>query len=543
MSGLPVIAERLRDAVIRLAGWRRYGLAILAGAIAVLALPPVHFVAALLPAFIVLVWLIDGGPEYATPRRALISAGLAGWCFGIGYFVAGLYWISFSFLVDARTFAWMIPFAVTGLAALLGIYFALVAVLTRLWAPAGPLRVLGFAGFWVGAEWVRGWALTGFPWNLIGTAWTFSDSMIQAAAFGGAYLLSLLTVAAASFPALLGDRNVPLRGRWVWSGAPLVLLAVAWGAGALRLASANTEAVENVRLRLVQPNIAQRDKWRRELLGRHLATLRTLSRRPGSGSAPTHVIWPETAVPFFLDGNRQGVAALAQAAPAGGALISGALRTSAGPRSAAARRRVWNSLAVVTADERIAGSYDKHHLVPFGEYVPLRSVFRIDKITAGRTDFSPGPGLRSIGLPGGPAFSPLICYEAIFPGRAVDGADRPGWLLNLTNDAWFGTSSGPYQHFASTRLRAVEEGLPLVRVANTGISGVVDPYGRIVVRSKLDQTAALDSELPDALSPTFYAAWGNLVPLSLVLIILAAAGAPTRIRRYQKWHRKSLFLL
>ena len=154
----------------------------------------------------------------------------------------------------------------------------------------------------------------------------------------------------------------------------------------------------------------------------------------------------------------------------------------------------------------------------------------MDKITAGRTDFSPGPGRRSIDLPGGPAFSPLICYEAIFPGRAVDGAERPGWLLNLTNDAWFGTSSGPYQHFASTRLRAVEEGLPLVRVANTGISGVVDPYGRIVVRSKLNQAVALDSGLPDALSPTFYAAWGNWVPLSLVLIVLAAAG----IRRYEK---------
>ena len=533
MSGLPDIAERLRDAVIRLAGWRRYGLAVLAGAAAVLALPPVHFVVALLPAIMVLVWLIDGGPEHATRRRTLISAGLAGWCFGIGYYLAGLYWISFSFLVDARTFAWMIPFAVTGLAALLGLYVALVAVLTRLWAPAGPLRVLGFAGFWVGAEWVRGWALTGFPWNLAGTAWTFSESVIQAAAFGGAYFLSLLTVAAASFPALLGDRNLPRRGRWVWSGAPLVLLAVVWGVGALRLASANTEAVENVRLRLVQPNIAQRDKWRPELLGRHLATLRTLSRQPGSGAPPTHVIWPETAVPFFLDGNRQGVQALARAAPADGALISGALRTSAGPGSAA-RRRVWNSLAVVTADERLAGSYDKHHLVPFGEYVPLRSVFRMDKITAGRTDFSPGPGRRSIGLPGGPAFSPLICYEAIFPGRVVDGADRPGWLLNLTNDAWFGASSGPYQHFASARLRAVEEGLPLVRVANTGISGVVDPYGRIVVRSKLNQAVALDSELPDALSPTLYAAWGNWVPLTLVLIILAAAKVRRRIRRYEK---------
>lgn len=529
MSGLSVIAERLRDAVVRLAGRRRYGLAVLAGAVAVLALPPVHFVAALLPAFIVLVWLIDGGPEHATRRRALISAGLAGWCFGIGYFVAGLYWISFSFLVDARTFAWMIPFAVIGLAALLGFYFALVAVLTRLWAPAGPLRVLGFAGFWAGAEWVRGWALTGFPWNLIGTAWTFSDSMIQAAAFGGTYLLSLLTVAAASFPALLGDRNVPLRGRWVWSGAPLVLLAVVWGAGAQRLASADTDAVENVRLRLVQPNIAQRDKWRPELLGRHFATLRTLSRQPAPGVRPTHVIWPETAVRFFLDGEAQGVAALARAAPAGGALISGALRTSTEQRGGVARRRLWNSLAVVTADERIAGSYDKHHLVPFGEYVPLRSVFRMDKITPGRIDFSPGPGQRNIGLPGGPAFSPLICYEAIFPGRVV-GADRPGWLLNLTNDAWFGASSGPYQHFASTRLRAVEEGLPLVRVANTGISGVVDPYGRIVVRSKLNQAVALDSRLPDALSPTFYAAWGNWVPLSLVLIVLAAAG----IRRYEK---------
>lgn len=250
---------------------------------------------------------------------------------------------------------------------------------------------------------------------------------------------------------------------------------------------------------------------------------------PASGAAlPTHVIWAETAATYFLAnkaGPRQAIAAVT---PKGGLTLTGAPRTTPKRESV---YKVWNSLHGIDEKASIVGTYDKSHLVPFGEYMPLRNVLGLDKLTAGATDFSAGQGPRTLRLKGLPPVSPLICYEVIFPGQVVDPKDRPQWLLNVTNDGWYGVSSGPYQHFAAARLRAVEEGLPLVRVANTGISGVIDGYGRVVAKLGLARKGILDSDLPRALGPTPYGRLGNWIVGLLVLMVAGAGFLMTTSRR------------
>jgi apolipoprotein N-acyltransferase len=274
--------------------------------------------------------------------------------------------------------------------------------------------------------------------------------------------------------------------------------------------------VDDVRLRLVQPNIPQALKWKQDLRYSHLLKLIELSRAEGQ-RPPTHVIWAETAVPYLLDRDPQARLAVAKAAPPGGLVITGAVRTSPeGERP----YQVWNSLMALDEDGVIRAVFDKFHLVPFGEYMPMKSFLPLKKITEGSTDFSPGPGPLTIDLKGLPPVGPLICYEVIFPHEVTDPGLRPAWLLNLTNDSWYGYSTGPFQHFAAARMRAVEEGLPLVRVANGGISGIVGPYGEVVASLALDTDGIVDGPLPKPLSnPTLYSKLGN-GPWAVTLIIL-----------------------
>jgi apolipoprotein N-acyltransferase len=307
----------------------------------------------------------------------------------------------------------------------------------------------------------------------------------------------------------------------------LLLPVLVWGGGSLRLAAApalGADVVDGVVLRLVQPSIDQASKWKTELRRAHVARQMRLSAAPGA-AAPSHLIWAETAVPFLLAREPELRARIAGIVPEGGLLLTGAPRAGA----AGADPRLWNSLHALDAEGEIVGTYDKAHLVPFGEYTPLRPLLGLAKLTAGSVDFSPGPGRVALALPGLPPFSPLICYEAIFPGRVVGSGARPQWLLNLTNDAWFGTSSGPYQHFASARTRAVEEGLPLVRVANNGISAVVDAYGRIVGRLGLNEIGTLDAALPrPAMGISLYAYLGDW---SALIVVLIAAFSALMLRR------------
>ena len=509
-------------------GWRRSALAAALGVLAAGALPPVHALPLLLVSFTGLVWLIDSS-------RSPWRAALAGWWFGFGHFVAGIYWIGAALLTDPSRFGWLVVPAVIGLAAGFALFPALAALFARLPALTIGGRALALAVAWTAAEWLRGTILTGFPMNLLGTVWAPSLGMIQGAALAGVYGLSFVTVLAAAAPAAWAAPCAgapPGRRRWLLPAAAFGLLAAVWLGGEARLALAPEQTPGDIRLRLVQANVEQTLKWQEGERAAAVARHVQLSHRPGFEAADL-VIWPEAAATFYVDESAPLRDFLSQAAPPGGYLLTGSPRRT---RSAGRTIAFWNSLHALTPAGAIAATYDKHHLVPFGEYLPLRVLVPLPVLTYGAHDHSAGPGPRTLELPGVPPFSPLICYEAIFPGDAVaDGAtagERPHWLLNITNDAWFGHTAGPYQHFQAARLRAVEEGLPLVRAANTGISAVVDSYGRVVGRLGLGEEGVLDAHLPPALAPPPPMARFGQWPLAILLVVatLVALGLGRRRR-------------
>ena len=512
--------QRLALWLASLRGWRRHLAAFVLGTIAVLSLSPfnmlpVNFTPVLLISFPGLVWLTDGNTSYR-------SAFALGWSFGFGFFLAGLYWIAAALFVDIAQFWWLVPFAVAGLPAGLAIFTGLALfashALCRACRLGGTGRVLSLVFCWCAAEWLRGHILTGFPWNLIGYAWSGAFpgalEMLQFASLVGIYGLSLLTVLAASLPARLGDFS-GRRWRALLAAAALIALPAGWGA--YRLENGESGDVPGINLRLVQPSIPQTIKQDPAALLGNFRRLFALSTSP-AGTTPTAIIWPEDAAPPCLARDGGARPALAQAAPHSGYIITGTTRTDPAPESPT---HVWNSLVAVDHDGDIRASYDKFHLVPFGEYVPLRSILPMQKITPGAIDFSAGSGPRTITLPGLPPFSPLICYEAIFPHAVVDPEQRPDWLLNITDDAWYGFTSGPFQHLAIARLRAIEEGLPLARVGDNGISAMFDPYGRFTARLALDDVGVLDVKLPRSLPPTPYSRLGDIPFFGAMLLLVA----------------------
>lgn len=527
--------QRCATWLASLGGWRRYLAALLLGALAAAALPHVDFLPSLPPmnmtpvlliSFPGLIWLADGSVGF-------FAAFALGWSFGFGFFIAGLYWITAALFVDIGSFWWLVPFAATGVPAGLAIFTGAACCASyatcRWFRLGGTPRILALVVFWALAEWLRGHVLTGFPWNLIGYAWSGEFpgglAVLQTASVIGIYGLSLVTVLAAALPARLGDFS---GNRWAPALAALLLITVPATWGLYHLAHAQATDVPGVRLRLVQPSIPESIKNDPAQVLANFRRLFALSISPG-GERATAILWPEDAAPPFLERDGSARKALAQASPPGGYLITGTVRTDPAPQPPA---HVWNSLVAIDRDGAIRASYDKFHLVPFGEYVPMRAVLPLQKITPGTTDFSAGPGPRTIELPGLPPFSPLICYEAIFPDAVIDPAHRPTWLLNVTNDAWYGVTSGPFQHVAIARVRAIEEGLPLVRVGNNGISAVFDPYGRVIGRLDLDVVGVLDEALPEALPPTLYGRFGD-VPVLVAMLFIVVTLVATRIARGQ----------
>jgi apolipoprotein N-acyltransferase len=513
---------RLAQELAGLSGWRRYGLGFVLGALLAGALPPVDLTPLIFIAFPGLLWLDEGsaGP-WASARL--------GYVFGLGFFVAGLYWIAAALFVDIARFWWALPFAVLGLPALLAFYPAAALGVTSLATmslrlPAGA-RICLFAVAWSAAEWARGHFLTGLPWNLVGYAWSggFPGSLgvLQSVAWVGIYGLSFVTVLAAALPALMGIPSLrPMaqaRRAAPALGAALLILAPA-ASGAMRLQLVPFGST-GTWLRLVQPSIPETMKWDPAAAEANFHRLIELSGGPAEHPLAA-VLWPEAAATFLLERDGPHRAAIAAVAPREGYVITGALRANPPPFPPT---RIWNSIEAIDSEGAIRAGYDKAHLVPFGEYVPFGDVLPLTKITPGSIDLSAGPGPQTIVLPGLPAFSPIICYEAIFPGAVVDAPARPLWILNLTNDAWYGRSSGPYQHFAIARTRAIEEGLPLVRVANNGISGVVDPAGRVVARTGLDSVGHADVALPAAASPTLYATTGDWLFAAMLMLGLVPA--------------------
>ncbi len=518
---------RLADGLAGFSGWRRYGLAFVLGVGAAAALPPFDLTPLLAVVFTSLLWLDDGsGNPWASFRL--------GWVFGFGFFLAGLYWIAAALFVDIDRFWWLVPLAAAGLPAGFALYIGFVLLATRLLRdylhlPASA-RIFGFAIAWSAGEWVRGHALTGLPWNLIGYAWSggFPGALLvlQSVAWVGIYGLSFVTILAASLPAALGELSMaPMSAARRWTPAILagLLILVPAVAGAIRLEAMPT-LLTGTWVRLVQPSIPQSLKWLPAAAQADFRRLLALSAAPADHPLAA-VLWPEAAAPFLLGRDAAARQALATIVPHGGYLITGALRANPPPGPI---EEVWNSIEALDDRGAIVAHYDKAHLVPFGEYVPLRPWLPFKKITAGTMDLSAGPGPRTIALPGLPPFAALICYEAIFPGAIVDKSDRPAWMLNVTNDAWYGRTSGPYQHFAIARTRAVEEGLPLVRVANNGISAVVDAAGRVLARTRLDAVGNVDAALPGPAAPTPYSRAGDWMLLALLLI--GAAPVAMRLR-------------
>jgi apolipoprotein N-acyltransferase len=513
---------RLAQELAALSGWRRYGLGFVLGALLAGALPPIDLTPLIFIVFPGLLWLDEGsGGPWASARL--------GYVFGLGFFVAGLYWIAAALFVDIARFWWALPFAVLGLPAYLAIYPAAALGLTslattRLHLPAGA-RICLFAVAWSAAEWARGHWLTGLPWNLVGYAWSggFPGSLavLQTVAGVGIYGLSFVTVLAAALPALLGIPSLrpiaPARRAAPALGAALMILVPA-AFGAVRLQLMPTGST-GTWLRLVQPSIPETLKWDPAAAEANFHRLIELSTSPVEHPLAA-VLWPEAAAPFLLERDGPHRTAIAAVAPRDGYVITGALRANPPPDPPT---RIWNSIEAIDGAGRVRARYDKAHLVPFGEYVPLSEVLPVKKITPGSIDLSAGPGPQTIALSGLPAFSPIICYEAIFPGAVVDEEARPAWILNVTNDAWYGRSSGPYQHFAIARTRAIEEGLPLVRVANNGISGVIDPVGRVVARTGLDSVGHADVPLPASLSPTVYAAAGDWLFAAMLVLGMVPA--------------------
>ncbi|MEQ9350745.1 MAG: apolipoprotein N-acyltransferase, partial [Alphaproteobacteria bacterium] len=525
---LPVGVARLRRAVAGLTGWRRRGAAALLGAAMTLALPPLYILPAMALAISGLLWLSEGEAAGATARRRLASGFALGWWFGLGYFAFGLYWINSALLVDGWRFAWLIPLSVAGIGGGLALFSAIAVAAACLARPGWP-RLLALAGGWTLLEVARGHLFTGFPWNLAGHALVFSDLLVQGASLSGVYGLSLAVVLWAGGASLL-DRPIRSGALLLLVGLPLAMAA--YGFARLERSYAPTDGLMPVMVRLVQPAVPQREKWDPTLRFAHLDRLVDLTAAPprDSDQAPQVVIWPEAATAFDLAGDAALRRAIAGILPAGGVLIAGTLRQELGQDRGQDSGRVFNAIIAVDSDGAVRATYDKHHLVPFGEYVPFADAPGVAALALGRGSLSAGAGRRTLRVGHIPAFGPLVCYEAIFPGQVTARGTRPDWLLNLTNDAWYGETAGPHQHFAAVRLRAVEEGLPLVRVANTGISAVVDSWGRLQAVIPLGVGPAfVDAPLPRALPATVFARVGLAGPLSLAgLVLLAGWGLSGR---------------
>jgi apolipoprotein N-acyltransferase len=520
---------RLAHAVTLAWGWRRALIAFGAGALSVLALAPTDIWPVLFLTFPILVWLVDGAA--AGRFGGVLSAAVAGWWFGFGYFLAGLYWVGHAFLVDAQTFGWLLPFAVVALPAGMAVYTAFGLALARMLWTRGPLRLVALAVALTATEWLRGHLFSGFPWNAYGYALTGPLVLAQAASVVGLWGLTFLAVAIFSSPATLADERTDTPRPWrplILAAATLIALAAFGGA---RLASHTTAFVPDVRLRIMQPNLQQDMKFnygaKQQVMNRYIA-LSDRSTGPQSTGVrdATHLIWPESAFPFFLTREADALAQIAQLLPPGTVLITGGVRA---PDLAPGTNltRAYNSIYVVDHDGSILSVYDKVHLVPFGEYLPFQNfleslgLMQLTKMPGG---FIPGDRRRALSVPRAPRFIPLICYEIIFPNEAVPRSERPGWLINLTNDGWFGISNGPYQHLQQARVRAIEEGLPLVRAANTGVSAVIDPLGRVIKSLPLGTEGVLDAPLPRAIDPPLYVNTGDgfaalFLGLGLMLIV------------------------
>lgn len=538
--------ERMQELshTILLAGRRtRFLLACLSGLLAALPLQPLNLLPALALALPLLVWTLDAVAQGELGwRNRLLQAGIAGWGFGFAYFIAGLWWLGVAFVVGGEQFIWLLPLGVVGLPAFLALFPAVGAMVAVLLWSRGAGRILALA-FGLGlSEWLRSWLFTGFPWNAFSQGFASHLVLAQIASVIGSSGLGLLALAIAASPATLAT-GAGRAGRWLAPGLGLAALAMLAAFGLWRLHPTGGPGLDfsklpmtpDVRIRIMQPSIPQDTKTLEtigpDLLRRYLDLSDAARGAHATGIADvTHLFWPESPFPFVLERNPEAVAAIGRFLPARTHLITGAIRAE-DTGQAKPRFRYFNAMQVLDKSGIVA-SYDKVHLVPFGEYLPFEAALRaigLQQFVSVIGGFTASPVRQSLAVPGLPSVVPLICFEAIFPGEISLPPSGETTFVVVTNDAWFGKSSGPYQHFAQARLRSIEFGAPMIRAANSGISAIVDPYGRIVTYITLGTMDVVDSPLPKGLTSTAYRRYGETSFMVLLFCLLLLSGL-SRIR-------------
>lgn len=494
----------------------------LLGAATVAAFPPIY-------ALPVLVLGFTGLQLAVRESRSVLGALSSGWAFGFGYFLAGLYWIGNDPVGDATRSGWMAVLSVIGPSALLAVFPAIAALAARLLARFGIGELASLAIAWTAAEWLRGSVPIGLPWNLLGYVWTVSDQTVQGAAFVGIYGLSLVTVLAAAAPAEVWRAGTVPCGfrRWLPISLTVLLPAALWLAGEIRLQVVPPPGDEAPNLRLVQGNMPQALRWQPAEADRAVQRYLSLSapeRPPGLKMQ----IWPGAAPTIALTNDPDRRTAVVATIPKGGVLLAGSMHL---PDETGTGQLARGSLLGISDAGEVLAAYDRKCPAPFGQYEQLKTLLSLERLAEGRRDFVPGPA--TVSVPGVPPFRPLICPEAIVPGlTAPANGAQPLWLLDIANGAKFGRSNGRYQHFQMARVRAVEQGLPLVHAASTGISAVVDPLGRIIAGLRQDEAGVLDAALPAALSTaTLYSRFGERLVLAMAVFIAAASVVVRRVGR------------
>ncbi len=490
--------------------------AVLAGLAAGLAQPPFGILPGLL-GYSVLLWLLDT----AVQERPLRSTFMRGWAMGTAYFLISTYWVGEAFLVDVQAHGWQAPFAVIFLAAGLGLLWGAAGVIYWLVTQSprirgikgamGAGRVLTFAAVFSAFEWFRGHALSGFPWDLPGETWRAGGAVSQGAALVGAYGMSFITLAITAAPGVWGGPD-PRRRMMLATSAALGVLLLLFVGGEIRLARTpiGASGASALRVRVVQADIPQADKWSPQAFRTIFETYARLTAQPSAGRTLQVVIWPESAIPAnsadYLAEGTLTHAALMGALKPGQILLFGAVRTE----GEGTNTKYFNTLLALRRDPgglTVLGHYDKHHLVPFGEFMPadaLMGAIGFKALVNVGEGFTEGPPPAPLAVAGLPTLQPLICYESLFPAYVARGELRPAWIANVSNDAWFGRSSGPWQHLNLASYRAIEEGIPIVRATPTGVSAVVDAYGRALARLPTGVRGVIDRDLPQAAAPTPY---------------------------------------
>ena len=510
--------------------WPPRLLAAAAGVTAAFAQPPWAFVAGLLGYGLMFV-LAD---RARTRREAFVR----NWQVGVAYFIVSLWWLAEPFQVDAKNQGWMAPFAVVFTAMFMALFWGAAGAAFRALKGGSPLRVLLFASALSGFEWLRGHILTGFPWDLPGASWRAGGAMSQIASVVGIYGLTWLTIAAAAALFVARERRFGLA-----TAAGAVLIATGlFVFGAERLARPLPPAGGPL-IRVVQPYVPQESKYDQSafagIVGRYIRLTKQVA-----AHRPNIVIWPEGAIPAAFDDylapSTWTREAITGALSPGQTLILGGYRYGQGARDTAS---LYNTQAVLlrTANGlKLEALYDKYRLVPFGEFMPLDGVasrLGIKALVHVGDGFAAGARPAPLAVPGLPVMQPLICYEALYSGFTRAGALRSGkraaWIVNISNDAWFGTGLGPRQHLNLASYRAIEEGLPMVRATPTGISGVIDARGRLIPHEFLGEGAmgVIDARLPPALKPTLFDLWGDGAFFAMLAVSLVGATMNTSHRR------------